>query len=139
MKRIKMKINKFLLLVIVVSFFSACNNDDSKPAKVTQRQVIANYAYIVCMSYKDSYGKAIKMQQSINAFLEAPTTDGFEKIKEDWKEARKVYGQTEAYLETNSPVDVAKTARVPWGINNERQMNAWPIDESYIDYVAAGT
>ncbi|MEM9649957.1 MAG: imelysin family protein [Bacteroidota bacterium] len=104
-----------------------------------ESKVIANYAQIVHQSYADSYNKALELQATIKDFLENPSEPGLEKAKKAWLAAREIYGQTEVYRETNSPVDVIQSNRTPWGIANEGQMNAWPIDESYIDYVAPGT
>lgn len=115
---------------------TSCN---ACPDPVTQAEVVANHANIVYQSYLDSYNMALTMQTAINDFVDNPTEDGFNSAKDAWLAAREPYGQTEVYRETNSPVDVEESSSSPWGIANEGQMNAWPIDESYIDYVASGT
>ncbi|MEM6863737.1 MAG: imelysin family protein [Bacteroidota bacterium] len=105
----------------------------------SREEVISNYANMVHQSYSDSYQNALAMQKTIGRFLENPTEEGLKMAKSSWLEARDIYGKTEVYRETNSPVDVEYSETNPWGIANEGQMNAWPIDESYIDYAAEGT
>lgn len=136
------KLNYLLLLLSVFVLTYACSDDDTggeKTLEITQTEVIANHADIVYTSYLDSYNSAVTMQTAISDFLETPNADGFTAAKDAWLAAREIYGLTEVYRETNSPVDVEESTTAPWGIANEGQMNAWPIDESYIDYVSTGT
>lgn len=138
------KLNLLTLIVFLSSMLIlSCSNDDNagdeETQTVTQAEVIANHANIVYQSYLDSYNAALIMQTAIADFVENPTDAGFDAAKQAWLDAREPYGQTEVYRETNSPVDVDESATTPWGVGNEGQMNAWPIDESYIDYVAVGT
>ncbi|MEM8928638.1 MAG: imelysin family protein [Bacteroidota bacterium] len=107
--------------------------------KIKKEAVVANYANMVYQSYEDSYQSALKMETAITDFLKNPSEEGLEAAKIAWLQAREPYGQTEVYRETNSPIDVEESETSPWGIANEAQMNAWPIDESYIDYAAEGT
>ncbi len=129
-----MKIRTLLTLsTAAVLSFTSCNSDDdsSSTSTVTQKAVIENYANIVYQSYKDSYDKAVIMQTAINTFVDTPTEANFTAAKQAWLEAREPYGQTEAYRESNGPIDTPNG-----GI--EGQLNAWPLDENYIDYVRDG-
>ncbi|WP_136467394.1 imelysin family protein [Flagellimonas onchidii] len=140
MKKIKTLASYALFGLLITSCSSDDdNNGGEETPSITQAEVIANHANIVYQSYLDSYNAALTMQTAINDFVDNPTQEGFDAAKEAWLAAREPYGQTEAYRETNSPVDVDESGSSPWGIGNEGQMNAWPIDESYIDYVAVGT
>ncbi|MBA6314579.1 imelysin family protein [Cellulophaga baltica] len=131
---------KFLVLLPISFFVFACSNDDdnnvSSNDAITAASVVENYANLVYESYSDSYDSAVLMQTAITTFTETPTEDNFTAAKDAWLSAREYYGQTEAYRETNGPID---TEGESWSIGNEGQMNAWPIDESYIDYVLTGT
>jgi len=51
-----------------------------------------------------------------------------------WLEARDYYGQTEVFRGSNGPVDFEGDET--WAIANEGQLNAWPLNEAYIDYVS---
>ena len=72
------------------------------------------------------------MHESINTFLENPTEENLQYVKNKWIEARKVYGITEAFRFYGGPID---------GVNEygeegpEGLINAWPLNEAYIDYV----
>ncbi|MGB2129454.1 MAG: hypothetical protein ACPHXR_08265, partial [Flavicella sp.] len=47
----------------------------------------------------------------------------------------KFYGQTEVYRGSNGPIDYEGADAPAWAISNERQINAWPLDEGYIELV----
>ena len=132
------KILSTLALSAVVLF--SCSSDDDNTTTiqttVTKSEVISNYGTIVYQSYLDSYNGALDLQTAINTFVATPTDANFTAAKTAWVAAREPYGQTEAYRECNGPVDVDGTT---WGLGTEGQMNAWPIDESYIDYVESST
>ena len=134
-----MKTTKKLLLLpaILANVFIACNNDDNivtRTEDVSKKDVIENYANIVYSSYKESYDSALEMQLQINQFVENPTQEGFESAKSAWLEARDYYGQTEVFRGSNGPVDFEGDET--WAIANEGQLNAWPLNEAYIDYVS---
>jgi putative iron-regulated protein len=67
------------------------------------------------------------MQQSIDAFLAAPSEAGFASAKQSWLAAREPYLQTEAYRFYGGPIDDAN--------GPEPRINSWPLDEAYVDYV----
>ncbi|MEM1044453.1 MAG: imelysin family protein, partial [Bacteroidota bacterium] len=100
----------------------ASSGDDAARA-----EAVSAYADIVAASYQDSYDAAVELDQAIDAFVEAPSEAGLEAAKEAWLTAREPYGQTEAYRFANGPIDDADG---PEGL-----LNAWPLDEAYIDYV----
>ncbi|QXP79503.1 MULTISPECIES: imelysin family protein [Winogradskyella] len=133
---------KISILLLAVSFAFACSSDDdnnqSNPEStdVTKEEVISNYADLVYQSYLDSYNTSVTMQTAIEAFVASPSDATLNTAKNAWFAAREIYGQTEAFRETNGPVD---TEGDFWSLGTEGLMNAWPIDESYIDYVSTGT
>lgn len=110
---------------------ASCSGDDDKNTNnnndVTREAVVANYANIVYQNYKDAYDDAVALEAAINAFTAAPTESAFVNAKTKWKEARESYGTTEAFRFANGPIDDEDG---PEGL-----INAWPLDENYIDYV----
>ena len=138
----KMKTNVLkttAVIALTLSLFSCGNDDDATTENinvVSKTDVTTNYGNIVYQTYLDSYNSAVDMQTSINAFVTTPNQVNFDLAKTAWLDAREFYGLTEAFRECNGPVDTESDA---WSLGTEGQMNAWPIDESYIDYVAAGT
>ncbi len=121
--------------LIMALTLTSCNNDDTDDSidnttEATSEDFIATYATIAATNYNDSYTSAVEMQTAINAFLETPTEETLEAAREAWLYARDFYGQTEAFREANGPIDNEEL------LATEGQINAWPLDEGYIDYVS---
>lgn len=85
------------------------------------------YADIVSANYEDSYNTAVTLKSEIDAFITAPSAANFVTVKTAWLNAREPYGQTEAYRFSGGPIDEENG---PEGL-----LNAWPMDEAYVDYV----
>ena len=73
---------------------------------------------------------AIRLQQSIGAFLEAPNMETLKAAKQAWLDGREVFGKTEVLRFSSGPIDDRR-------IGVETYLNAWPLDEAYIDAVRA--
>ena len=121
------------VLGLIAILFVACNPDE-EPVQVieedyTERFTAAadNYAGIVLASYEDSYNEAVTLRDLVNDFVANPTEEGFEACKNQWLAARIPYGQTEVYRFYGGPIDDED--------GPEGAINAWPLDENYIDYV----
>jgi len=125
----KLKLTTALLLALLAAFsFPACDhNDDLNEVEEMKKESLSNYADLVLASYEDSYSTATILKQKIDAFVAAPSEAGFQACKEAWLAARIPYGQTEAYRFYDGPIDDADG---PEGL-----INAWPMDENFIDYV----
>ncbi|WP_306640769.1 imelysin family protein [Sanyastnella coralliicola] len=105
----------------------SCKYDADGPFSVDKQAIRDTYAEIVFASYQDAQEAAKALQASINDFVAAPDEDKFEACKQAWLAAREPYGQTEAYRFSNGPIDNEE--------GPEGYLNAWPLDEGYIDYV----
>jgi len=105
------------------------DDDDATPSdsKTTSKQEVKEaYANLVFANYEDSYNEAVKLQTAVNAFLAAPSEASLQAAKDAWLAAREPYGQTEAFRFAGGPIDDED--------GPEGALNAWPLDESYIDY-----
>ena len=91
-------------------------------------EVVENYADGVFSSYRTSLASATAMQTAIEAFVTDPTDATMAAAKDAWLEARPDYGQTEAFRFYGGPIDDEEDG--PEGL-----INAWPLDEAYIDHV----
>ncbi|WP_027016281.1 imelysin family protein [Comamonas composti] len=89
--------------------------------------VVGHYSSLVDATYQDSLTTARRMQKTIDAFLAAPSQKGLEAARKSWLDAREFYGQTEAFRFYAGPIDDDE--------GPEGRLNAWPMDESYVDYV----
>ncbi|MCB4362695.1 iron-regulated protein [Hydrogenophaga taeniospiralis] len=94
---------------------------------VDAKAVAAHYATLVHASYSDTLAAAKDMQAAIAAFVAAPSAEGLDKARKAWLAGREFYGQTEAFRFYSGPIDDDK--------GPEGQINAWPLDEAYVDYV----
>jgi putative iron-regulated protein len=90
--------------------------------------VVVNYANLVHESYRLSLESATEMDRSIDAFIANPTPETLAAAKAAWLTARDDYGPTEAFRFYGGPIDNDED-----GV--EGLVNAWPLDEAYIDYV----
>lgn len=122
---------KFIIPVILLGLMSACSSDDDDISSVDplRQQVVENYASLVLANYTDAISTAKILQTQVNAFLAAPTAKGLEDCKTAWLNSRVPYLQTEAFRFYDGPIDASAD-------NFEGLINAWPLDEAYIDYVS---
>jgi putative iron-regulated protein len=96
-------------------------------AAVEPAAVLSNYANIVHATYADAAQAAKALQKAVDDFVAAPSATGLEAARKAWLAAREPYGQSEAFRFYGGPIDDAKDV--------EGRLNAWPLDEAYIDYV----
>lgn len=99
----------------------------AKAGKLDARAVAVGYSELVYANYSDSLASARDMQKAIAALLAAPSKETLEAARKSWLDAREFYGQTEAFRFYGGPIDDEN--------GPEGQINAWPMDESYVDYV----
>ncbi len=93
----------------------------------TNQAVLRHYGAMVHAGYEDSLASAQALQQAIQAFVGAPSAEALEAAKKAWLAGREAYGQTEAFRFYGGPIDDDK--------GPEGRLNAWPLDEAYIDAV----
>ncbi|MDE2785118.1 MAG: hypothetical protein OXL37_00495 [Chloroflexota bacterium] len=91
-------------------------------------EVVAHYANGVHGLYAQSLASAKIMDTAIDAFIADPNPASLEAAKRAWLRARDDYGLTEVFRFYGGPIDNEEDG--PEGL-----INAWPMDESYIDYV----
>lgn len=90
--------------------------------------VIDRYAAQVHFAYGEALSGAQAVGVAIDAFIAAPDAATHQAAKDAWLAARDAYGVTEAFRFYDGPIDDAVDGP-------EGQINAWPMDEAYIDYV----
>ncbi len=117
--RLKHGISFFIGLIFIYGFAGISY------AKTDVKAVLQNYANIAQAGYEDSLSTAKVMQKAVEEFLKDPSEKTLSTAKEAWLAARVPYQQTEVYRFGNKIVD-------EW----EGKVNAWPLDEGLIDYVA---
>lgn len=101
----------------------------STPALATEpASVVSHYADMAQAEYADSLTAAQSLRAAIQALIDTPSEDSLGAARQAWLDARVPYQQTEAFRFGNPVVD-------DW----EGRVNAWPLDEGLIDYVAEGS
>ncbi len=111
----------FLALTFVVSLLRLAPTDAADTDKV-----LDIYADIAHAMYEDSLITAETLKSTVDALVAKPTHANLVRARAAWLAARVPYQQTEGYRFGNAIVD-------DW----EGKVNAWPLDEGLIDYVAA--
>jgi len=89
------------------------------------KAVVANYANMVYAVFSDAEATAKTLRTAIDAFLATPNDQTLKAARDAWVAARVPYMQSEVFRFGNTIID-------DW----EGQVNAWPLDEGLIDYVA---
>jgi putative iron-regulated protein len=87
--------------------------------------VIETYADVAHAKYEDALKTAVALEQAIDKLIAEPTDANLKAARQAWLDSRAPYQQTEGYRFGNPIVD-------DW----EGKVNAWPLDEGLIDYVA---
>jgi putative iron-regulated protein len=93
-----------------------------------QEAVATHYADGVYASYQASIASATELQTALQTFVADPTDATLAAAKDQWLAARDDYAPTEAFRFYDGPIDNPDDGP-------EGQINAWPMDEAYVDYV----
>lgn len=127
---------KYIAITAIAGFtFASCGSDDNSSSTdddgslaIDQAEVLDTYASLVFQNYQDAMTDAVALEGVINAFVADPTEVNFEAAKTAWLTARESYGPSEAFRFSSGPIDDEIDG--PEGL-----LNAWPLDENYVDYV----
>lgn len=112
--------------------------DSGVPNSATRADVVRTNANIAYASYADSYLMALDMRNALQSLVDDPTDANLAAAKDAWRASREPYGQTEVFRFRVGPID----ALLPDGSigqegdGPEGAINAWPLGEALIDYVA---
>ncbi|MBU3056525.1 imelysin family protein [Pseudomonas indica] len=96
-----------------------------KVDEAAAKAVVKHYADIALAVFSDALSTGKALQQAVDALLANPSDETLKAAREAWLAARVPYMQSEVFRFGNPVVD-------DW----EGQLNAWPLDEGLIDYVA---
>ncbi len=121
-------IGRVALGVAAGALLGGCNllGGDEHATQADATSVLDTYITIAQANYQDSLSTAKQLQSAIDALLINPNDNTLSQAKQAWVAARVPYQQTEVYRFGNATVD-------DW----EGKVNAWPLDEGMIDYVAS--
>ncbi|QRY79495.1 peptidase [Pseudomonas sp. PDNC002] len=97
----------------------------AKVDEAAVKAVVKNYLDIAEATYGDALTTAKALQTAVDALIAKPSEATLKAAREAWIASRPSYSQSEAFRFGNSIID-------DW----EGAVNAWPLDEGLIDYVA---
>jgi len=118
------------LAAAVCLSLTSCSDDSeaSSTRGVARGQVVAQYAKLVRASYDDTVSGAKTLRAAVQTLVDEPSAATLKAARDAWVAARPAYLQTEAYRFYEGPIDNEETGP-------EGRINAWPLDEAFIDYV----
>lgn len=118
---------------VLVGAQAACSStavegaDAGVAPSALEQETVKGYASLVHETYAASLAGAKALKAAIDAFVSAPSQATLDAARKAWIDARPAYIQTEAFRFYGGPIDGDD--------GNEGAINAWPLDEAYIDYV----
>ena len=121
----KLKILSGGVTLMLAVACAGCGDDDA----VNQIHVdaVSQYAIVAEKAYSDSVDTAKALQAAVDTFVAAPSDATLQAAKDAWLASREPYLQTEVYRFYEGPIDNETDG--PEGL-----LNAWPMDENYVDY-----
>lgn len=120
------------LSIPALAFGLALGCDDDPADEVIPAETgeaLVTYADIVHATYADSLAAAIALDAAIDGFLDTRDAEGLQAARDAWLAAREPYLQSEVFRFYGGPIDDEVDGP-------EGMINAWPLDEAYIDGVA---
>jgi putative iron-regulated protein len=118
-------------IALAALLFSSCTKDEIITPVNNTPEVKEQYASMILANYKDALKDAESLKQKIELFIANPTEQTHKGAKDAWLNARESYGESEVYRFWAGPIDDDN--------GPEGALNAWPLDEGFIDYVYDGT
>ena len=124
----KIKFTLFFYLLFSFSFIVK----STYAANDSINSLASSYANLMSYYYNEVSLSTQEMHNAIIKFVQAPDNNSLTNAKNKWIAARSIYGITEAFRFYGGPID---------GVNKygeegpEGLINAWPLNEAYIDYV----
>ena len=124
----KIKFTLFFYLLFSFSFIVK----STYAANDSINSLASSYANLVSHYYNEVSLSTQEMHNAIIKFVQAPDNNSLTNAKNKWIAARSIYGITEAFRFYGGTID---------GVNKygeegpEGLINAWPLNEAYIDYV----
>lgn len=102
----------------------ALESTNANAFKYDAKPQIDAYIDLVATSYRKAADDAKLLGQAVDAFLATPSENTLKAARMAWVGARPSYLKTETFRFYDGPID-----------DVEGTINAWPMNEAYIDYV----
>jgi len=117
--------------ILFLALAAALGSHPALSAELDVTPAVKHYANLVHANYEDTLNAAKLLQSAISAFLTSPNSATQQAAQQAWRNAREFYGTTEAFRFYGGPIDDED--------GPEGRLNAWPMDESFVDSIAEGS
>ncbi len=118
-----------LSIFLIAGLWMACreqksplHSDAGSDLRVVKQQVLSQYASLALARYDDAVNGVLRLETAVGVFIRKPSEAALKDAQKSWLDARSSYLQTEAFRFYGGPIDAL-----------EPFINAWPIDENFID------
>ncbi len=118
--------NGVSLIIAGCSAFAATAHADAT-VPPTIADVATRYADLASNSYSGAANAARAVKDSVALFVANPSPETLAEARQSWVTAHRAYDPTEVFRFYGGPIDDARAL--------EPKLNAWPMDEAYVDYV----
>lgn len=121
----------FMAIGLSLAGFLPPGSLPAQPASVADSRgqaVVETYARHAHASYLGVERATRVLHAAVRRFVSKPSALSLAMAREAWVQARRLYGRTEVFRFYDGPIDNSRN-----GV--ETLVNAWPLDESYIDGV----
>jgi len=98
------------------------------------RAWVRDDAAITARAYDRALAGAQDLRASVSRFLAAPSDSTLDAARQAWRASREGYEPTEVFRFSDGPIDGDSV--IAGGEGPENRINAWPVDEAYLDSVA---
>jgi putative iron-regulated protein len=129
MKQLRMNPLASICGIAALSCSVACGSDDDGSSLGDDaKPVLEGYASIVYANYSETLTRTQALDTAVDSFVATPTAASLLTAQNAWKTARDPYGESEVYRFYDGPIDNPVDGP-------EGEINAWPMDEVFVDYV----
>jgi putative iron-regulated protein len=91
-------------------------------------------AAITTRAYDRALAGAESLESAVTRFLETPSETTLRAARDAWRTSREGYEPTEVFRFSDGPID--GDSAIAGREGPENRINAWPVDEAYLDSVA---
>jgi putative iron-regulated protein len=95
--------------------------------------VLLAYSRAAFAGYAEAVDSLESLERAVRRLRERPTRQSMEEARAAWVACRAPYSRTETFRFSSGPIDAEDPGRGTHG--PEGRINAWPIDEAFLDYV----
>lgn len=124
----RLTLRRSLLALGITTFLVGCGEEGTDDKAATEQAAAETYARIARANYQDSASAAAALVTEVDALIASPSAQTLAAARDAWLASREPYLQTEVFRFYDGPIDNPESGP-------EGMINAWPLDEAYIDYV----